>query len=82
MFTEQAVEPLHAPNHERKCQPAAGLPLRCTAVPIRKSWEHVGGQLIPAGVDRTTPCPLVDTVNASTFGAKFACAHRCAVIVM
>ena len=59
--------PLHvAPLQPVKLLPPFAVALSVTVAPTGNSAEHVGGQLIPAGVLVSTPnpVPLVVTVNA------------------
>src|SRR5207244_11658166 len=66
--------PLHPPPLQPvKAEPAAGLAVRVTAVPLAKLAEQVATQVIPAGLLVTVPLPVpaLLTVRAKV-GAKVA----------
>src|SRR2546427_8994720 len=48
-----------------KVEPAAGLAVRVTAVPLAKLAEQVATQLIPAGLLVTVPDPVPASVTVS-----------------
>lgn len=58
-------EPEHAPDQPAKVEPDAALGDNATVVPELKAAEHVGAQLMPAGLLVTFPVPVpaVATVN-------------------
>jgi len=58
MVTEQAPVPLQAPLQPPKLEPATGVAVSMTVVPLLKFAEHVPGQLIPAGLLLTLPLPV------------------------
>src|SRR5206468_12278323 len=56
-----------------KVEPAAGLAVRVTAVPLAKLAEQVATQLIPVGLLITVPDPVPASVTVSAkVGAKAA----------
>ena len=57
METEQAPVPEQAPDHPVKVDPAAGVSVRLTEVPLLKFALQVPGQLMPAGLLVTVPAP-------------------------
>ncbi len=59
MRTVQVVAvPLQAPLQPVKVEPAAGVAVRVTVVPLGKAAEHMVPQSIPAGLLVTLPLPL------------------------
>jgi hypothetical protein len=46
-------------------EPALGVAVRVTTVPLRKSAAHVAPQLIPAGLLVTVPVPAPARVTVS-----------------
>ena len=72
--TTHVPVPLHPPPLQPvKVEPAAGLAVRVTAVPLAKLAEQVAPQLIPAGLLVTVPLPVpvLLTVRAKV-GVKVA----------
>jgi hypothetical protein len=65
MVTVQSPEPLQPPPVQAlKVWPLSGVALSVTDVPSEKQLAQVPvGQLIPAGVDLTVPCPVIKTVS-------------------
>jgi hypothetical protein len=63
IVTVQALRPLQAPLHPAKKDPVAALKVNFTFVPAANEAEHVGLQLIPAGVLVTVPEPVPATVT-------------------
>src|SRR3954454_2434562 len=55
--TVQGPEPLHAPDHPPKVDPALGVADKVTAVPLGKVAVQVDPQLMPAGVLVMVPAP-------------------------
>lgn len=56
--TTQVVEvPAHAPDHPVNREPVAAAAVRVTEVPLTNDAEHVGPQLMPAGLEVTVPVP-------------------------
>src|SRR5204863_623561 len=73
--TVQAPVPEHPPPLQLlKVEPAAGVAVRVTAVPLVKLAEQVAPQLIPAGALVTVPLPVpaLLTVSAKVGRAKVA----------
>jgi len=64
IVTEQAPVPEQAPPHPAKTDPAAGVAVSFTEVPVGKSELHVWPQLIPEGVLETFPAPDPEIVTA------------------
>jgi hypothetical protein len=60
----------HTPNDD----PVAGVGVSVTVVPAVKSYEHVPGQWIPAGLDVTLPDPVPFTVMVSLYVVSLAAA--------
>ncbi|MBI1766860.1 MAG: hypothetical protein HYR67_00620 [Bacteroidetes bacterium] len=52
------TEPKHTPPHPAKEEPAAGVAVKVTDVPVTNDAVQVPGQLIPAGFEVTTPEPV------------------------
>lgn len=65
IVTAQAAVPLHAPLQAAKVEPAAGVSVIVTTVPLMKFAVHVPGQLIPDGLLVTVPAPFPATVTVS-----------------
>jgi len=72
--TEHAPEPEHAPPQPSNDQPASGEALSVTTAV--KSREHVGGQLMPAGLLVTCPKPLTETLRVAVGAARSGVAKR------
>src|SRR5207249_886663 len=81
--TVQAAVPVQPPPLQPvKVEPAAGLAVRVTAVPLAKLAEHVAPQLIPAGLLATVPAPAPAGVTVSAkVGVKVAVTVVAAVMV-
>src|SRR5579864_2596683 len=73
IVTVQVLVPVHAPLHPVKPEPADGVAVRVTMVPLAKFAEHVDGQEIPAGALLTLPVPAPArlTVNGKTVLPEF-----------
>ena len=67
--TLQAPVPLQAPLQPANVEPAAGIAVKVTTVPLVKLAEQVAPQEIPAGELTTVPVPLPlsITVRVVTF---------------
>src|SRR5580704_2469758 len=63
IVTTQLPVPLQAPLQPVKLQPVAGDWVTVTCVPPVKTWLHVDGQLMPAGLLATVPLPVTLTVK-------------------
>jgi len=63
--TLQVLVPLHPPDHPANVEPAFGVAVSATAVPLAKLALHVDPQLMPAGllVIVPPPVPALCTVN-------------------
>jgi hypothetical protein len=59
--TTQLPVPLQAPLHPAKLQPAAGVSVSITVVPLSNVVEQVPGQAIPEGLLVTLPLPVIVT---------------------
>jgi hypothetical protein len=64
IVTVQAPVPEQAPPQPAKTDPAAGVAVSFTEVPVGKSELHVWPQLIPEGVLETFPAPDPEIVTA------------------
>jgi hypothetical protein len=75
------LQPL--PLHPVKVEPAAGVAVRVTTVPVVKGAEHVAPHVMPAGALETVPDPepLLLTVSVNDWSAKVAVTLRAALIV-
>jgi hypothetical protein len=49
---------LSQPPHPATVEPAAGVAVSVTLLPLEKSALQVGAQLMPAGVEVTVPVPV------------------------
>ena len=67
IVTTHAPEPVQAPDHPAKVEPAAGLGFNVTEVPDVKTSVQSDPQLTPVGVLRTEPepVPFRATVNVN-----------------
>jgi hypothetical protein len=65
--TEQLLLPLQAPDHPANLEPLAGSAVSSTDVPMPKDPSQSNPQTIPAGVERTTPCPVPDLVTETEY---------------
>jgi dUTPase len=83
IVTVQLLVPVQAPLHPTKLEPAAGVSVRLTLVPLGKFALHVPGQLIPVGVLATVPDPLpaIVTDSAKLTMLKVAVTDCAALIV-
>jgi hypothetical protein len=64
--TTQLPVPLQPPPlHPVKAEPALGVAVSVTTVPLTKSAAHVAPQLIPAGLLVTVPVPAPARVTVS-----------------
>lgn len=60
----QGLVPSHVdPPHPVKVDPAAGVAVKVTCVPLAKFAEHVLGHVIPAGALVTAPAPVPASVT-------------------
>jgi hypothetical protein len=50
--------PVHAPLHPAKTDPASGVAVSVTAVPLSNVAPHVGAQAIPIGLLAADPPPI------------------------
>src|SRR5207253_1418283 len=65
--TTHVPAPLHPPPLQPvKAEPAAGLAVRVTAVPLAKLAEQIAPQLIPAGLLATVPAPAPAAETVTT----------------
>src|SRR5687768_4226696 len=74
MVTVQAPEPLHAPDHAVKDEPASAVAASDTTAPESKVALQVAPQEIASGFDVTVPLPVParETVSAKVFFVKVA----------
>jgi len=63
--TEQLLVPAQAPLQPVNVEPAAGVSVKVTRVPLVKFAVHVPGQLMPAGPLVTVPVPFPARVTVS-----------------
>ena len=68
----QVDVPLHAPDQPANVDPAAGMAVRVTELPVAKFAEHVCPQSIPAGLLVTVPDPVPEFVTVSCAGGAVA----------
>jgi hypothetical protein len=61
----QVEVPVHAPDQPPKVDPADGVAVNVTAVPLVKDALQVAGQVIPAGLLVTVPAPVPVSVTVS-----------------
>jgi len=71
------VVPMHGGGqpvlyHPAKDDPVAAVAVSVTVVPAVKSYEHVPGQWMPAGLEVTLPEPVPFTVTVSLYVAALA----------
>jgi hypothetical protein len=66
MFTVQEPVPVQSPPHPLKVEPALGVAVSVTKVPLVNEARQVAGQLMPAGVLLTVPVPLPFTATDSS----------------
>jgi hypothetical protein len=83
IVTEQLPVPVQAPLQPVKVEPAAGVAVKVTAVPVVNDAEHEAPQLMPAGLLVTVPlpAPALVTVSAKVGRANVAVTARAALIV-
>jgi len=67
--TTQAPMPLQAPPHPAKFEPAPGVCVNVTCVPVGKFAAQTVPQLIPAGVLVTVPVPVPESDTVSVGNA-------------
>lgn len=65
IVTAHAPVPVHAPLQPVNVEPAVGVSVMVTTVPLAKFAVHVPGQLIPAGLLVTVPVPFPAGVTVS-----------------
>src|SRR5215831_3319694 len=65
MVTVQVPVPVQPPLQPENVEPAAGVAVRVTAVPVVKDVEHVVPQEIPVGALVTVPVPVPALVTVS-----------------
>jgi hypothetical protein len=58
IVTEHVPVPVQLPLQPAKVEPAAGVAVNVTAVPLAYEAEQVAPQLIPAGLLVTVPLPV------------------------
>jgi len=69
MVTAQVPVPVHPPPLQPvNVDPAAGVAVKVTAVPLAKAAEQVAPQEMPAGALATVPVPAPAFVTASVKG--------------
>jgi hypothetical protein len=69
--TEQVLAiPEQPPLQPVKVEPAAGVAVRVTTVPVVKGAEHVAPHVMPVGALETVPLPLPDFVTVSEKAGK------------
>jgi hypothetical protein len=64
--TVQVAMPLHVPDHPAKVEPASGVAVSVTTVPLLNGALQVFPQLIPSGVLVTVPDPLPERLTLNT----------------
>jgi hypothetical protein len=79
----QVPVPPHEPLQPTNVEPAAGVAVSVTVVPLLKFALHVGLQLIPLGTLVTVPVPVpfVETVSGNVESANDAVTDSADVIV-
>jgi hypothetical protein len=82
--TTQVPVPAQPPLQPVKVEPAAGVAVSVTAVPLVKACEQVAPQAMPAGALLTVPLPVPDLVTLSVKDdcTKLAVTDAAAVIVV
>ena len=68
MVTVHAPVPEQAPPQPENAEPAAGVGVKVTEVPLGKSKEQTAPQLIPAGALTTEPLPVPEIVTFKVLG--------------
>src|SRR5262247_4580445 len=83
IVTLQVPVPVQAPLQPVKVEPAAGVAVRVTTVPVVKEVEHVAPHVMPAGalVMVPLPAPVLLTVSAKPCSAKVAVTDCAALVV-
>ena len=61
----QGPVPVQAPDHPEKVDPAFGVAVRVTEVPLVNNALHTEPQLMPEGLLVTTPLPLPESATVS-----------------
>src|SRR5262247_4677060 len=83
IVTLQVPVPVQAPLQPVKVEPAAGVAVRVSTVPVVKEVEHVAPHVMPAGalVMVPLPAPVLLTVSAKPCSAKGAVTDCAALTV-
>src|SRR5262245_6833507 len=83
IVTAQVPVPVQPPLQPVKVEPAAGVAVRVTTVPVVKEVEHVAPHVMPAGalVMVPLPAPVLLTVSAMPCSAKVAVTDCAALTV-
>src|SRR5262249_56735571 len=83
VVTAEVPVPVQPPLQPVKVEPAAGVAVRVTTVPVVKEVEHVAPHVMPAGalVMVPLPAPVLLTVSAKPCSAKVAVTDCAALIV-
>src|SRR5262247_2410708 len=83
IVTLQVPVPVQPPLQPVKVEPAAGVAVRVTTVPVVKEVEHVAPHVMPAGalVMVPLPAPVLLTVSAKPCSAKVAVTDCAALTV-
>jgi hypothetical protein len=67
IVTVHGPVPVQAPLHPVNAEPALGVAVSVTTVPLTKSALHVAPQSIPAGLLVTVPAPVPARLTASVY---------------
>jgi hypothetical protein len=67
IFTMQDSAPVHAPLQLTKVEPASGIAVSVTTVPLVKLELHAVPQLMPPGMEATIPVPAPLLVTPSVY---------------
>src|SRR5262245_44653019 len=83
IVTAQVPVPVQPPLQPVKVEPAAGVAVRVTTVPVVKEVEHVAPHVMPAGalVMVPLPAPVLLSVSAKLWTAKVAVTDDAALVV-